>query len=286
MKTRLSFLTFVLTVFSLFAAKKPDAKSVYLEQLSATPAIESLHDFMSVDNDKAFIRMFHNDANLKVQIIVPDKGMQAKFLVQGLQVYLDISGKKGKKYCISFPKSDMEQMRRGMQPQREPGQQRPEPGQQRPSGERPEGRQQMNIDLKPMIEQVGGNSALLISGKNEALLDAGRVNMKPLEEWLLYTIQIPLSSLGGKLGKDNIVSIGLLAEMDMSQMMGMAGGMGFGGQGGARTRPDGGNAGNPGNREGREGREGAMRQGGQGGMSGIFADFAAPFDTWVTFGLK
>jgi hypothetical protein len=263
MKTRhtLSIFFFLFFGLILFAAKNPDAKSTYLSQLSSTPTIESFHDFLSLENGKAFIRMYHNDQNIKVQIVVPDKGMQAKFLTQGLQVYLDISGKKGKKYCISFSKVNREQMREGMQMVRQPMQR--EPGQQQPERrERPEGNQQQ-INLKPMIEQVGANSALLISGRNETLLDVGRVNLKPFgeEDHLLFTIQMPLSSLGGKVGKDAIVSVGLSAEMEQSAAM-LQGGGGMS-QGG-----------------------GTMRTGGPGGGGSLLADYATPFNTWTTFGLK
>ena len=279
MKTRHLFsIIFVFFGLALFAAKKPDAKSVYLQQLSASPTIESFNDFTSLENGKAFIRMFHNDQNIKVQVVVPDKGMQAKFLMQGLQVFIDISGKKGKKYTVSFPKLDREQMRGAMQMQRQPIQR--EPGQQRP--EQPAGNQgQMNMNLIPMIEQVSANSAILISGRSETLLDVGRVNIKAFgeEDHLLFTIQMSLSSLGGKVGKDAIVSVGLLAEMDMTEMAALASGMG---QGGTRMRADGGNAGNPGDAGRPSG--GTMRMGGAG--SSMMSDFTTPFDNWVTFGLK
>jgi len=277
MKTRYLFsIIFVFFGLALFAAKKPDAKSVYLQQLSSSPAIEFFDDFTSLENGKAFIRMFHNDENIKIQVVVTEKGMQAKFLTQGLQVFIDISGKKGKKYTVSFPKLDREQMRGAMQMQRQPMQR--EPGQQRPE-QREGGQGQMNMNLKPMIEQVAANSAILISGRSETLLDVGRVNIKSFgeEDDLLFTIQMPLSSLGGKVGKDAIISVGLFAEMDMSEMASLAGGMG---QGGARMRADGGNAGNPGDARPSGG---TMRMGGAGSM---MSDLTTPFDTWVTFGLK
>ena len=277
MKTRsLLSITFVFWGFFLFAAKKPDAKSVYLQQLSSTPTIETLNDFTSVENDKVFIRMFHNEQNIKVQIVVPDKSMQAKFLMQGLQLFFDISGKKSKKYCVSFPKVDREQMQGGVQMQREPGQQRPD----RQAG----GQMQMNLDLKPIIEEVGLNSSILINGRNETLLDIGRVYMKPFgeEDHLLYNIEISLSALGGKVGKDALVSIGLLAEMELSNT---GGGMGpGGGMGGARMRPDGGDAGNAGN-QGNRPSGGSMRPGGSGGGA-LFTEMATPFNAWISFGLN
>ena len=244
----------VISIFlglSLFAAKKPDAKSVYLQQLSSSPAIETLDDFTSVAKEKVYIRMFHNDDHIKVQVVVPDRGMQAKFLMQGLQVFLDISGKKGRKFCVSFPKLERERMRGAMQMQR-----------------------------KPMIEQVGANSAVLINGRNETLLDVGKVYMTAIgeDDQLLFSIQLPLSALGGKIGKEAIVSVGLLAEMDPNQMppTGSGGNMGQGRAMSGNSRSGSVVVGDQGGRP--------MRMEGAGGD--MRSDFITPFNTWITFDLK
>jgi hypothetical protein len=86
----------IFTVLPLFAAKKPDARSAYLQQMPAKYALESLDAFQSVGNGKAFIKMFHNEESVKVLIAVPEENMQIKFLMQGLKVYLDVAGKKTK----------------------------------------------------------------------------------------------------------------------------------------------------------------------------------------------
>jgi len=55
------FILFIFSGISLFAVKKPDAKSVRLQNLSSANTTEPLTDFTSVEKDKAFVRMFHND---------------------------------------------------------------------------------------------------------------------------------------------------------------------------------------------------------------------------------
>ena len=111
MKTpHLLIIFFIFSGFSLYAAKKPDAKSVKLQHLSPANTLELSTDFKSVDKGKALVQMFHNAENVKVQIVVPDEDMQLKFLMQGLNVYIDISGKKSKKYYVQFPKPERGQM--------------------------------------------------------------------------------------------------------------------------------------------------------------------------------
>ena len=76
----LLLILFTFSVFSLSAAKKTDSKSVRVQNLSSENTPELSADFLSVENDKAFVRMFHNAENIKVQILVSDQSMQTKFL--------------------------------------------------------------------------------------------------------------------------------------------------------------------------------------------------------------
>ena len=257
------FIFLVFSGFSLYAAKKPDAKSVKLQQLSSANTTETSTDFIPVDKGKALVKMFHNDENVKVQIVVPDETMQLKFLMQGLNVYLDISGKKSKKYYIQFPRQERVQMQRNMQ-------QPPEAGQQQ---------MRMPMDVKQMATAMSANNATLINKKNKTVLDAGNVNIQPFEEdKLLFTVYLPLSSLGSKIGKNRIISVGLLSEMEAPSGMGPGGGPGGGGGprgGGGGGRPMGSGGGGGG---------GGRPMGGGGG--GAFAEMSAPFNTWVTFGVE
>ena len=266
MKTyHLWLILFIFSGFSVFAAKKPDAKSVYLQDLTSVNVVESLTDFQSVQKGKVYVKMLHNAENVKVQIVAPDESMQTKFLMQGLKVFVDISGKKSKKYIIQFPKFEREQMRGNVQQQREPGQQNGQQG-------------RMNVEQ--MLEMVNANNAELINGRNKTTLDTEKANIQKSKDNLVFTITLPLSLLGDKIGKDNIVSVGFLAEMESQPTEGM----GAGGSGGMRG---GGGSGG-----------GGMRGGGGGGMRGgggpmggdrggsAFSEMATPFYAWVEFGLS
>ena len=273
------FILFIFSGFSLYAAKKPDAKSVRVQDLSSANTTEASADFTSVEKGKAFVRMFHNDENIKVQILVPDQSMQIKFFMQGLNVYLDISGKKSKKICVQFPKSERPQMQRNMQqpPQREPSQQGAV-RQERPA-----------MDVTRMIASLNAKNAVLVNKKNKSSLDAENVNIQQFEESkILFTIYLPLSSLGDKIGKEKIISVGLSSEMEVPQ--GMPPGGGMGGPPGGGQRGGGGGMGGP------DGGEGGMRPGGgMGGPGGggprpmggggAFAEMSTPFNAWITFGV-
>ena len=276
--THFLFIFLIFSGFSLHAAKKPDAKSVKLQQLSSATTTEASTDFIPVEKGKALVKMFHNEENVKVQIAVPDESMQLKFLMQGLNVYLDISGKKSKKYCIQFPRQERVQIQRNPQQPREAGQQ----------GPNQQGR--MPMDVKQIAATVSAGNATLINGKNKTVLEAGNANIQPFEEdKLLFTVYLPLSSLGGKIGKNQIISVGLLSEMEAPSGMGPGGGTG-GGPGGGGSRgggmgPGGGEGG--GMRTGGGGGGGGRPPGGGGGAGGgAFAEMSAPFNTWVTFGVE
>ena len=268
-KQFLLFILFIFSVFTLSAAKKTDAKSVRIQNLSSANTPELSTDFTSVENGKAFVRMFHNEENIKVQILVSDPTMQTKFMMQGLNVYLDISGKKSKRYCVQFPKPERPQMQRNMQQPREAGQQ---------NAIRQE---QPAMDFNQMILSASLNNAVLVNKRNKILLNTENVNIKPFEEGkLLFTIFLPLSSIGDKIGKSKIVSVGLSSEMEAPQGMPPGGGMGGpgGGMGGAPR--GGGGMGPGGGMRPPDGGGGARQMGG-----GSFAEMSTPFNAWVTFGV-
>ena len=208
--------------------------------------------------------------------------MQTKFFMQGLNVYLDISGKKSKKFYVQFPKPERPPMQRNMQqpPPREPGQQ----GairQMRPP-----------VDVNQMVTMLNTNKAVLVNKSNKIPLDTENVHIQPLEEGkILFTVYLPLSSIGGKVGKNKMVSVGLSSEMEMTQGMPPGGGgMGGpgGGMGGGQRGGGGGGMGGPGGGEG--GMRPAGGMGGPGGGArpmggGAFAEMSTPFKAWVTFGV-
>ena len=263
----LLFILFIFSVFTLSAAKKTDAKSVRIQNLSSANTPELSTDFTSVENGKAFVRMFHNEENIKVQILVSDPTMQTKFMMQGLNVYLDISGKKKKRFYVQFPKFERPQMQGNMQQPREAGQQ---------NAIRQE---QPAMDFNQMILSASLNNAVLVNKRNKILLNTENVNIKPFEEGkLLFTIFLPVSSIGGKIGKRKIVSVGLLSEMEASQGMPPGGGMGGPPGGGMGGAPRGGGGMGPG------GGMGGPPGGGQRG-GGAFAEMSTPFNAWVTFGV-
>ena len=283
MKTRHYYLVLLIfSGFSLFAAKKPDAKSVYLQQLTAENPETSLTNFSSVQKGKAFVKMFHNEENVKIQISVPDESMQTKFLMQGLKVYVDISGKKSKKYRVQFPKFEREQMRGNMQQQLEPGQQ---------------GRQGGRMNMEQMIAMLSATNAELVNGRNKTLLEIEKANIRMIENNnMLFTFCLPLSLIGETIGKNQIISVGLSAEMDAPPagmgpgggpggggggMRGGGGGGGMRGGGGGGMRSGGGGSGGDVGGDSGGGGGGGMRSGG----GGSFSEMSTSFNAWVTFGL-
>ena len=268
MKTSHFFLfIFVFSCFSVFAAKKPNPKSIYLQQLPAANTGGSLLEFQAVDKGKAFAKMFHNDESVQIQIAVSDENMQTKFLMQGLKVYIDIAGKKSQKYCIEFPKLEREQMMGNMQQ----GQ-----GQQ---GTERSGRMNMN----QMIMMMNLNNAVFVSNKNKILLEKEQAGVQFSEEdYLLFTVYLPISLVGEKIGKNRVISVGLSAEMEASEM---SPGGGMGGPGGGGMRAGGGGGGLSG---------GAMRVGGGPGGGGgsrptggsAFSEMVTRFNQWIVFDLE
>jgi len=199
-----------------YATKKHDAKSVYLQNLSSVNTVESSRGFKSIQDEKVFVRMFHNEENVKVQIVVLDKSMQTKFLMQGLKVFVDTSGKKSKKYCIAFPKCEREQM----------------------------------------LRMESANHAELVNGRNKTTLDAEKANIQMANDGLLITVNMPLSLLGNKVGKNKIISVGLSAEMDAHP----SGSIGSDGGGSDPT--------------------------GEEMDRNTLSEMISPFNAWITFGLE
>ena len=269
------FILLVLSGFSLHAAKKPDAQSVKIQQLSSANTTELATDYLSVEKGKVLVKMFHNAENVKIQIVVPDESMQMKFLMQGLSVYLDIAGKKSKKYVVQFPKPERGQMQ-GNRPQ------------QREQGQQPQNQQaRAPMDVKQMTTtMMNRGNAVLVNGKNKTELDKEKAVIQPFEEdKLMFTVYLPLSSLGDKIGKNRIISVGLLSEMEAPSGMGQGGG-GMGGAGGGGMRPSGG-----GGEMGSGGGGGGRSMGGSGGGrpmggGGAFAEMSMPFNAWATFGVE
>ena len=277
----LLFILLVLSGFTLHAAKKPDAKSIKLQHLSSANTTELSTDYASVEKGKALVQMFHNNENVKVQIVVPDESMQMKFLMQGLNIYLDISGKKSKKYYVQFPKPERGQM----QPQR--GQMQGNMPQQREQGQQTANRpERMPADVKQMTTtMMNRGNAVLFNGKNKTELEQEKAYIQPVEDdKLVFTVYLPLSFLGDKIGKNKIISVGLLSEMEAPSGTGQ-GGAGGGGMGGAGMRSGGG-----GGDMGSDGGGGRPTGGGGGGRpmggGGSFAEMSTPFNAWVTFGVE
>ena len=293
------FIYLILNGFSVNATIKPDAKSIKLVQLSAATTTETSTDLIPVEKGKALVKMFHNDEFVKVQIAVPDESMQMKFIMQGLKVYLDISGKKSKKYCVQFPKIDREQMRGLRQQQRISGQPTANP------------QERVAMDMIQMTMMLNVNRAEMVNGKIITVLDAENASVKPLEESkLLFTVYLPYSLLGDKIGKNKIISVGLSSEMEAPSGMGPVGGNGrpggggmggprgggmrgggMGGPGGGGMGGTGGGMGGGGGMGPRGGGDMESRGGGEGmrtggGDGGAFAEMRTPFNTWITFGVE
>jgi hypothetical protein len=106
-------------------------------------------------------------------------------------------------------------------------QQRPEPGQQ---GMRPQG--QMAMDLKWLIANANMYNVMLSKGKNKTILDMENAYIQLFEETnVVFAVYLPLSLIGSKTKKNRMISVGLSAEMEAPQSMGMGGGMPIGGGG-------------------------------------------------------
>ena len=244
-------------------------KSQYCNEFPQTSTTDELQNYVSVDKGKYFLKMEHNDEGVYVQAIVKDKALQQKFLMQGLTMYIDITGKKNKKYHVAFPKSNPGMMFNSMQ--RTEVQDKPQMG---------HGPQ---MSIKPMVEMLTFESSILTANKDEIYIDRSKAAVSMKDNDLIFTCTLPYNMIGKKVGKKQLIAIGLSSEMEKITGMdgngpqgGMPPGGGMGGGGG--MPPSGG-----------MGPQGGMRGGtppsGM-GQKGSMSEMTKAYNQWILFSLK
>ncbi len=214
-----------------------------------------LEDYVSIEEGKCFVKTSHTNDALMVQVVVKDPALQQKFLMQGLNLYLDLSGKKKQKYGVAFPKSNPQAMMSSMKGEWGEMDQQPSRQQQNNEpfrGDKPEGvSAQRGRDLKLLVGHMSFEPAVLVNDKGEYCIDREKAMISAEDENLIYTVSLPYDMLGTKINKKKKIAIGLNVEMPKQTVgEGPAGGMpprggGMGGPGGPGSgmRPDGGRPG-------------------------------------------
>jgi hypothetical protein len=213
-------------------AKDSVYTSVYQQDLADFSTLGALEEFVYIENEGLFVRMMHNDNHLKVTVVVPDERHQMKLMLQGLTCYINLKGKENKDYGVIFPKLAREEME-NLFPKPEEGR-----GEMDPEKER-------NAEIKMMVYSLCMNNATLKENKEQTVLTRDEARVSYTENgYLTYTLLLPYSSLGNKLGKNGEISIGLASGFEKPEGRGERppGGRGPGNmeRGGGGMRPPGG----------------------------------------------
>ena len=210
--------------------------------------------------------MYHNDKEVFVQAIIKDKALQQKFLMHGLTLYFDLTGKKNKKYGVVFPNTSPRMMHGENMTKSNDGQRRQE--------------RQQKMSIQPLVESLLFESAYVKSDKSESCLDRARAQISTNEEDLIYTCILTYELIGSKIGKKQLIAIGLTSEI--TQPNGMhsdrpEGGMPPSGMG---RGPGGGGPG--------EGHRGGMgeRPSGERPSRESMSEMTKTFNQWITFSVK
>ncbi len=244
-------------------------KSKHCEEFTQTIDSEELLNYVSIDKGKCFLIMEHNNEGINVQAIIKDKTLQKKFLMQGLTMYIDITGKKNKKYYVSFPKSNPSMMFNF--PQNEVGLDK------RPIGQGPE------MSIKPLVDMLVFESSILTANKEEVYIDRSKASVSMNNNDLVFTCTLPYSMIGKKVGKKELIAIGLSSEIEKMAGMNANGPQGGmppnGGMGGGGGMPPNGGMGHQG------GMKGGAPRGGM-GQNGSMSEMAKAYSQWVVFSLK
>ena len=248
--------------------------SVFSSELPELNSTEDMSNFVTLDKGKCLVRMSHNDEGVFVQAIVKDKALQQKFIMQGLTIYLDLSGKKNKKYGVVYPKANPEMMRSAMQSGRSLGEVEKE-------DRRPRGGSEHPLNIAPIINQLAFESGILTSNKDEYYLDNTKTRISINDEDLVFSCSIPYSMIGKKIGKKNLIAVGLSCETEKLSGDGPQGGMppsggpmGGGPMGGGGMSPGGG--GMP---------PSGMRPGGMGSRESM-GEMMKAYNQWAIFSTK
>lgn len=77
--------------------------SKYSKTLPASNVISPPQAFQPIDNGKYRITACNNDSNMFIQIKIEGEGLKRRAIIEGLNLYIDITGKKKEKYYIQFP---------------------------------------------------------------------------------------------------------------------------------------------------------------------------------------
>ena len=247
-------------------------ESTFAAEFPQQNCIAEITDYAPIEKGKCLLRMSHNNDEVFVQLVVKDKATQQKFIMQGLTMYIDITGKKNKKYGVVFPKANFEMMRNAMPERRESSEQAP--------------RKAPEMSMKPLVSQLIFEPSILQAEDGEFYLDRSKAIVDTVDDDVVFACTLPYSMIGKKMGKKKKVAIGLVAgaqasaggngEAPSGGMPGAGGGMPGGGA------PGGGMGGGP---MGGGGSPGGMPPGGGRGPQGGNNEMSKAYNQWVVFTL-
>jgi uncharacterized membrane protein YgcG len=239
---------YALSAFTVSAKKiKSFATSTYCSDLTdtITPDSVAVKSFTAFADEKALIKVYTNDSELKIQLIAADEKTQQTWLFNGLTVYVDPIGKGSDKYAMIFP-SVMSLGRPKMLPDNH--EQQPNAATQDPtsgdlSSQGSDQGQQANHhpDISLIVQKMNLKGAMLDIDGDTIFAGTSLAKVSLIaNQKIYYTIKLPYSIFKKKNLKPENISVGLLSEFSFPQRLtGGSGDMG-GGPGGGMGGPGGG----------------------------------------------
>jgi hypothetical protein len=192
---------------------------------------------MAYDPDtKTAYAAFGTAQSLYVHLEVMDPGQQRKIIQNGLELWIDVKGKKNKKTGIAYPLPDKE---RAFTP---PGDKRSDPA------ERLNVRKALEPVLARKKEMTVTGFVNEVNGLQPVhLRDGFQVTLHFKNDTLVYDVEIPLNVFTRPLAPDKIINIGIIEKGLLPSGLN-EGGMpeGGGAPGGGENGPPGGPPGNGG----------------------------------------
>jgi hypothetical protein len=294
----------LLTAGTVSAKKiQQSVRSTFCPDLSTIGIPDSVQIFTPFAEGKALIRVYSNDAGIRVQLVAADDATQQKWLFNGLTVYIDPTGKGKDKYAMIFPsamslgrQSGGLSMGDGLQPPppETGGEQDLSGSPARPDTLRGPHPPRPGHDVSAVVQKMNLKGATLdIDGDTRfAGTSIARVTLTP-DRRMCYNVTMPYEIFEIKNLKPDAVSVGILSEFVLPQGMsgsggGMDGGPGGGGMGGpgggmggpGGGGPGGGMGGGPGGGMGHRGGGMGFGSSGQSGPT-VSADLKRPVKGWI-----
>ena len=108
----------IISMKTIMMALSANAEVVYNSQRIGEYNVGSvmmpkLSDMQMAESGDVLVKMYDNNEGIIFQVLVRERAKQMLVMHQGLNVYVDLGGKKKKKYTIEFPSVYRERKQRG-----------------------------------------------------------------------------------------------------------------------------------------------------------------------------